>query len=263
MLEECFDELPPEDKDEYADLNKALQKKRAGQLMAAAKIRIKKKEMGSGATKATRAKRKGTKQTSTVRKRRRVHKGACADEATAGLESHQAVAKHNSSQEVEDMDPEHDTASIEDAPYEGSLAIVPVVAAAPYEDRLAIVPVVEALVNAADNFPLVPVAAPEAGQYAIVAVAPAAPVARVGGMHLLHWTDVHCETCGHLIGQYKYDISPGNRDPPCWAGRVREYNGKWPTHGSTATRRRESVVGTTDAWIISWIHTNKKCIAHH
>ena len=141
-------------------------------------------------------------------------------------------------------------------------------------------PVVDAaLVGAAGDDPvasLVGASAAPAGDDPVVASArvgaPAVPVVAsaldgasavpapvASRIPVLIWTDVRCENCHELSGQFKLAEAPGMRDPPTWFMRVRLEDKSWPMQGPKFHRRQVRLVGRSEDYCRNWIKQKKTC----
>ena len=76
---------------------------------------------------------------------------------------------------------------------------------------------------------------------------------------VLIWTDVRCENCHELSGQFKLAEAPGMRDPPTWCMRVRLEEKSWPMQGPKFHRRQVRLVGRSEDYCRNWIKQKKTC----
>ena len=60
------------------------------------------------------------------------------------------------------------------------------------------------------------------------------------------WTDIRCENCHELSGQFKLAEAPGMREPATWFMRVRLEDKSWPTQGLKFHRRQVRLVGRSE-----------------
>ena len=96
------------------------------------------------------------------------------------------------------------------------------------------------------------VAAPEA---------PAERGPRAAAAYALVWTDVTCNSCHQVCGQFKFSPGPSrhaNQDPPTWFMRVKE-NDTWPSAGPNFRRRLAKIIGDSEEYCKTWIQSNRKC----
>ena len=89
--------------------------------------------------------------------------------------------------------------------------------------------------------------------------ASAVPAAVASRIPVLIWTDVRCENCHELSGQFKLAEAPGMRDPPTWFMRVRLEDKSWPMQGPKFHRRQVRLVGRSEDYCRNWIKQKKTC----
>ena len=109
---------------------------------------------------------------------------------------------------------------------------------------------------------------PPAGGDLAVAAVPRPAAAASGRPRERHrdfrlvWTDVACETCSKVAGQYKLEEGPGGgRDEPTWHMRVMEDDDTW---AKTAPGYRRKVTDrATEDEVKNWCRQNAYCKKYH